>query len=361
MSRPESDINAKIKEVFSGFNAGGEFLSAEKFGSGHINDSFHVKTTSGLSSGYLLQRINHKVFRNIPALMNNILEVTKYLSAKIESGKEQAVGFMTMELVPAGDGKWYYCDQEGNCWRMYYHIPGSFSYDKVENPSMAYEGGRAFGRFQQLTAGFEISKLSETIPLFHNIDMRLEAFNKVIKNDPVNRAGEVKNEIDFIRQRAGEMRIILLLGESGKIPLRVTHNDTKFNNILFDKEGKGICIVDLDTVMPGYSLYDFGDAIRTGANAAAEDEKNLERVGIDLGLFGAYTRGYLEMTQNLLNSTEKEYLAFSAKFMTYIIGLRFLTDFIDGDHYFRIRFPEHNLRRARVQFRLLESMERNFK
>ena len=178
--------------------------------------------------------------------------------------------------------------------------------------------------------------------------------------DPVNRIKDVLNEIDFVEKRAEEMKTILKLGKAGRIPVRVTHNDTKFNNILFDENNKAVCIVDLDTVMPGYVLYDFGDAIRTGANMAAEDEKDLSKVKIDLKLFEAYTKGYLSIASGFLNRTEIEFLAFSAKFMTYIIGLRFLTDHIDGDHYYRIHFENHNLQRARAQFKLLESMEANF-
>jgi len=350
----------KIKGIVSHFRIEGSFASSSVIGSGHINDSYLITTLPDSAPDYVLQRINHQIFKDIPALMNNILIVTQHIESKIRSGDSAAQGLTALQLIPTSKQEYYHTDGDGNSWRIYILLTGTKSYDIVENPSLAYEGGKAFGIFQYLTADIPVETLSETIPDFHDISKRLDNFRKTVKQDNVDRVKEVQKEIHFVEKRAEEMKTILNLGEVGKIPLRVTHNDTKFNNILFDNDNKAVCIVDLDTVMPGYVLYDFGDAIRTGANTAAEDEKNLSKVNINLELFEAYTRGYLSIASRFLNQTEKEYLAFSAKFMTYIIGLRFLTDHIDGDHYYRVHFENHNLQRARAQFRLLESMEENF-
>jgi hypothetical protein len=353
-------IMDNIKKIVSHFRIEGSFASSSVIGSGHINDSYLITTDPVYAPDYVLQRINHQIFKDIPGLMKNILIVTCHIESKIRSGDPAAQGLTALQLIPTRKQEYYHTDGDGNFWRMYNLIPGTKSYDIVESQSLAYEGGRAFGIFQYLTSDITIKTLSETIPDFHNICKRLDTFRTIVSQDPVNRVKDVMKEIGFVEQRAEEMKTILKLGETGKIPVRVTHNDTKFNNILFDIDNNAVCIVDLDTVMPGYVLYDFGDAIRTGANMAAEDEKDLSKVNINLELFDAYTKGYLSVASGFLNEKEKEYLAFSAKFMTYIIGLRFLTDHIDGDHYFRIHFENHNLQRARVQFRLLEGMEANF-
>jgi hypothetical protein len=240
------------------------------------------------------------------------------------------------------------------------YIRGSKSCDVVENPEMAYEAGKAFGIFQELTADLDANSLYEVLPNFHNIRYRLDNFRRTIETDPAGRVKSTQEEIFFVEQRAGEMHQILLLGESGAIPLRVTHNDTKINNVLFNDRNKAISVVDLDTVMPGFVLYDFGDAIRTGACTSAEDEADLEKVNFSLPLFEAYSRGYLEIAREFLTQPEIDHLPFSVKFMTYLIGLRFLTDHLDGDRYYKIRFPGHNLVRARAQFRLVGRMEESF-
>jgi hypothetical protein len=275
--------------------------------------------------------------------------------------KSSAIGdFQVIQLIPTHTGSFFVHDPDGNYWRLYNHVRDSKSFDVVSNPALAYEGGKAFGVFQYLASDLEPSSLYEILPDFHNIAKRLSTFRKTVALDPVGRVKEVANEIAFIETRSDEMHLIIRLGKEGKIPMRVTHNDTKFNNILFNRENKAISVVDLDTVMPGYILYDFGDAIRTGASTGAEDEVDLSRINIDLDLFEAYSKGYLETALNFLNNTETDHLAFSAKFMTYIIGLRFLTDHLDGDRYYKIAFPGHNLQRARAQFKLLQSMERHY-
>jgi Ser/Thr protein kinase RdoA (MazF antagonist) len=239
------------------------------------------------------------------------------------------------------------------------YVTDSLSYDEIGIDSIAFEAGRAFGLFQYLTADMDPSGLFEVLPGFHDAQLRLSNFRKSVERDVAGRRSSVNGDIRFAEARAEKMQQIKQLGEAGKIPLRVTHNDTKCNNVLFSPEDKAIAIVDLDTIMPGYSLYDFGDAIRTGTNTAAEDEQNLDKVGINLDLFEAYTGGYLSVALPSLNQVELEHLAFSARYMTWLIGLRFLTDYLDGDVYYKTSFPEHNLHRARVQFKLLESMEMN--
>jgi thiamine kinase-like enzyme len=350
----------KPEQVFSGFKTEASFRTASRIGSGHINDTYLI-TTGNSHVSYVLQRINSSIFKDIPGLMRNIGIVTRHLEQKILSGDPHASSFSILRLIPSTDGELYFRDPEGESWRLYNFIEGSKSYDIVESPALAMEGGRAFGLFQYLTSDIPAGELTETIPHFHDLGKRLGTFRDTVLKDPVKRADEVRKEIDFIEKRASEMMLIPELGREGKIPLRVTHNDTKFNNILFSHKNRATCIVDLDTVMPGYILYDFGDAIRTGANQAMEDEKDLRKICIDLELFEAYSKGYLETARQFLNATEIRNLARSAGFMTFIIGLRFLTDHIDGDHYYRILFPGHNLQRARAQFRLLESMEENAK
>lgn len=347
-----------ILNIASRFSINCTPIAFERIGSGHINDSYHIKTDPEEAREYVLQRINHHVFTNVPALTNNILKVTKHISGKILSG-EGNIPFESLHLIPCADAQFYFKDNEGNYWRMYNHIRGSKSYDLVPGPELAHEGGKAFGLFLKLTSDMDAAGLFEILPDFHNIETRLEAFRKVCRENIAGRVKEAKQEIAFIEERADEMHTIFNLGRSGCIPLRVTHNDTKFNNILFDSGNRAVCIVDLDTVMPGYVLYDFGDAIRTGANTGTEDEPDLSKVNIDLGLFEAYSGGFLETAGDSLTSDEIKHLAFSARFMTFIIGLRFLTDHLAGDTYYKIHFPGHNLQRARAQLRLVRSMEEN--
>jgi hypothetical protein len=348
-----------LTNIFSNFRTGAFFQSASRIGSGHINDTYKIATGNPETS-YVLQRINSSVFKDIPGLMKNIGVVTRHLENKINSGDDSARSLSALRLIPAKEELYFFRDENSDYWRLYNFIEGTKSYDVVESPALAYKGGRAFGLFQHLTSDIPADSLAETIPFFHDIEKRLAAFHNTVRKDPENRVNDLSREIEFVEKREEGMKTILNLLMDGKIPVRVTHNDTKFNNILFDADNNAVCIVDLDTVMPGTVLYDFGDAIRTGANTAAEDEKNLSLIAIDLDLFRAYSKGYLETAGQFLNEQERSLLAFSAKFMTYIIGLRFLTDHIDGDHYYRIHFPGHNLQRARAQFRLLESMEEKF-
>jgi hypothetical protein len=348
------------KYIFSNFRVSGTFKTGEPYGSGHINDTFRVLTSETDKPDYILQRINHHIFKNVPKLQDNILRVTSHIRKKLEQTPGANPDRETLTLIPALDGKPYFKDQEGNFWRIYIFIDKNRSYDRVESPAQAYEGGKAFGRFQYLISDLEGDPLHETIPNFHNMDMRLKTFFETVKNDPANRVSQAGPEIKFVEERAEVMTRILRLGEEKKIPERITHNDTKFNNVLLDENDKRLCVIDLDTVMPGYIHYDFGDSIRTTTNTGNEDEKDLSKVEMDIRLFEAYSKGFLEETKSFLTPVEIDNLAFSGKMMTFIIGLRFITDYLDGDHYFKIHHEHHNLQRAKAQFKLVASMERQF-
>jgi len=346
-----------LKEIYDYFVTDGTFLNGEPYGSGHIHDTFRIVTVEKDKDDYILQRLNNKVFKNIPELQHNIERVTVHLRNKLKTVPGSDIKRECLSLVPSRDGKSWIIDKEGNYWRMYIFISNHRSYNIVDSPYKAFEGGKAIGRFQAMLSDMPGGPLFDTIPWFHDIGKRLETFNLKINENPVGRVETVREEINQVLHRAEEMKIILKLGKEGKIPLRITHNDTKFNNILLDENDKALCVIDLDTVMPGYVHYDFGDAIRTAANTASEDEKDLSRIKIDINLFKAYSEGFLSETGDTLNDIEKEYLAFAPRLITYTIAVRFLTDFIDGDNYFKIHHELHNLQRARAQLRLMMSME----
>lgn len=346
-----------LKKLFECFIADGTYLAGEPFGSGHIHETFHIKTSEQDKDDYILQKLNNKVFRNIPELQDNIERVTVHLLGKISVIPDSDIKRQCLQLIPSRDGNSWITDSYGNYWRMFIFIRNHKSYDIVDSPDKAFEGGKAIGRFQALLADLPGKPLFETIPNFHNVERRLDALEKTLENDPAGRVSKTIDETNFILKRSDDMKIIHKLGRDGKIPVRTTHNDTKFNNILFDENDRSLCIIDLDTVMPGYFHSDFGDAIRTGANTAAEDEPELSKITMDINLFEAYAGGYLSETRDILNNVEKEHLALAPLLMTYEQALRFLTDYIDGDTYYRIHHEHHNLQRTRAQIRLLESME----
>ncbi len=350
-----------LKEIFKSFEADGTFIKGELYGSGHIHDTFRIETAEAQKDNYIIQRLNNKIFKNIPQLQNNIERVTIHLREKLGNIPGSNLKRECLQLIPAHkDGKSWITDKAGNYWRMYIFISNHRSYNIVDTPDKAYEGGKAIGRFQAMLADLPGNPLFETIPYFHDIEKRLETFITIVEVNPAERVEKAGNEISFVLKRAEEMKIILKLGKEGKIPIRITHNDTKFNNILLDEKDKALCVIDLDTVMPGYVHYDFGDAIRTTANIAAEDEKELSKVKMNINLFEAYAKGYLSETRDTLNDVEKEYLAFAPRLITYTIAVRFLTDFIDGDNYFKIHHEHHNLQRARAQLKLVDSMEEQY-
>jgi len=349
-----------LQKIIGQFNIAGTVSAIAPYGSGHINDTYLIETKEPEAFDYILQRINHKIFTNVPALMDNIQRVTKHIRLKLEALPGADPDREGLTLIPAIDGKNYYQDTEGSYWRVYIFISDNRSYDIVDSPEKAYQGGKMFGKFQAMIADLPGGPLYEIIPNFHNIERRLETYRATLGKDPVGRAASVKAETAFVLERTEEMGTILKLGREGRIPLRITHNDTKFNNVLLDGNDKGLCVIDLDTVMPGYVHYDFGDSIRTSTNTGAEDDADLSRVEMDIRLFEGYTKGFLEETRNTLNPVELDNLALSGKLLPYMIGLRFLTDYVNGDHYFKIKHEHHNLQRARAQFKLLTSMERQF-
>jgi hypothetical protein len=353
MNHPQYDLPA----IYDSFDGAGSFIGAQAFGSGHINSTYHIRISDQGHPGYVLQRINHLIFRNVDALMENIERVTGHLRRKIlmDGGDPDR---QTLTLIPARTGKSYMTDETGNFWRMYRFINRTRSYDMVVNPLLAREGGRTFGRFMQLLADLPGGPLHETIPKFHDLEWRLQAFEAAVSADARRRAGLTGREIDAIRSRADVMQTVLRLGRAGLIPFRITHNDTKFNNLLFDEHDQGLCVVDLDTVMPGHVHYDFGDSIRTVTSTALEDESDLTKVEFNIGLFDGFAAGFLEQTRAVLVQSETEQLVLAARLMPYIMGLRFLTDYLVGDSYYKIAYSEHNLVRARNQFKLLASMER---
>ncbi|MEA1886698.1 MAG: aminoglycoside phosphotransferase family protein [Bacteroidota bacterium] len=348
-----------LEKIFYRFNAGGLFENGFPYGNGHINDTYKITTTNN-PHDYILQRINNDIFTDIPHLQKNISRVTKHLRNKLEQIGEKDIDRKCLTLISTKTGESYLKHEDGKYWRMYIFISDHRSYDIVENAEQAREGGKAIGRFQAMLSDLPGPILNETIPFFHNIENRLNIFHDILSQDPERRAEETTAEIKFVADREEEMKTILRLGKQGKIPLRITHNDTKFNNILLDENDRALCLIDLDTVMPGYVHYDFGDAIRTAANCAAEDEENLSKVFMNMEFYKAFTEGYLREIGHVLNSTELEYLAFSPLLITYTIGLRFLTDYLNGDKYFKTQKDKHNLIRARNQFKLVESFEHNF-
>lgn len=349
-------MNANLITLASGFQIEGRPTAVTPIGSGHIHDSYLVSTLPSEAPDLFLQCINHKIFTNIGDLTGNILKVTSHLQNKLNSNSR--LPFHPIRLIPTTSGEWWHQDDAGTYWRMFNYITGCRSYDRLGSPTRAYQAGFAFGNFQALTADMDSRSLVEILPDFHHIGKRLRKFRETVAHDRVGRTGLAEHEIRFVESRAEEMHRVIHLAASGQIPVRVTHNDTKCNNVLFDVDDRAIAVIDLDTVMPGTILYDFGDAIRTGASTADEDEADTSRIGIDLRLFQAYSEGYLHAAKEFLIPEEIATLAFSARLMTYTIGLRFLTDYIDGDRYYKISAPDHNLLRARAQFKLLTSMEK---
>ena len=341
------------------FRFRGEFIYAEPFGEGHIHDTYAIyfKGRYIHPRRYILQRINTEVFKNPDALMDNIERVTAHLRKKIR----QAGGNVcreTLTVVRTVEGGSMYADANGDCWRAYLFIDDSTTFQSIEEPECFFQSARAFGRFIRQLDDFPVDTLHETIPNFHHTESRFEALVKAVIQDKAGRAVGVEKEIDFAMRRKTDASVLTGLLSEGKLPLRVTHNDTKLNNVLIDNAtGQSVCVVDLDTVMPGLSLYDFGDAIRFGASTAAEDEKDLTKVCFSPALFEAFTKGFLMETGEVLWPLEIDLLPFGAKIMTFECGIRFLTDYLNGDTYFKIHYSDHNLDRCRTQFKLVQEME----
>jgi thiamine kinase-like enzyme len=350
-------VKDQFREIFKRFNTSGTLCDVAQTGSGHIHTTFLLRTAEPEAPDYILQKINHQVFPDVDLLTNNIQRVTQHLQQK----KISEDGFVVLEMVRTKNYQNYLADAHGNYWRMFMNVKGSISYDEVPNTAIAYEAGKAYGHFLYNLHDFPIQTLQPVIPEFHSLSKRFGDFEKALKSDALNRKSEAKPEIDLVFSQIDEMKIIPEMDQKGQFPLRVTHNDTKINNVLFNTKGKAICVIDLDTVMPGLSLYDFGDAIRTAAATAAEDEQDLSKMKIDLQILEAFTKGFLEKTHTILTQDENSYLAFSCRYITFIQGMRFLTDYLDGDKYYKTSLENHNLIRARTQFKLAESMRESFK
>lgn len=354
MGREERDA----LQIAGLFEVEGEIESVAGHGNGHINDTLLVTCRDGEKyRKYILQRINHEIFKKPWEVMENIINVTEFLRGKIkENGGDPERE--TMRVVMAKDGTSYQKLEDGTYWRMYRFIEGATSYDEVKEPKDFYETALSFGHFQKLLEDYPADTLYETIPNFHNTADRLASFKKALKADAAHRAAEVQEEIQFILDREKDCHAICDMLSSGEIPLRVTHNDTKLNNIMIDNEtGKGICIIDLDTVMPGSALYDYGDSIRFGACTGAEDETDLSKISCDLELFEVYTKGYIEGCEGSLTQTEIKMLPMGAKVITLEQGIRFLTDYLEGDHYYKIHRPGQNLDRTRTQLKMVRDLE----
>ena len=336
-------------------------LGAVRYGQGHINDTYCVlcQGQEGDCVRFILQGINSAVFPDPEALMENFEGVTSFLRKKIRTmgGDPQRE---TLSLVPAKNGGRFFRDSQGKFWRLMPFVEGTDCFQSA-TPALFEASARAFGRFQRLLSDYPAETLHETIPDFHNTEARFAKFVAALEADPLGRAAQTRAEIQFVLDRKADCSVALEAQREGKLPLRVTHNDTKLNNILIDrKTGEGICVIDLDTTMPGLSINDFGDSIRFGANHCAEDEADLSKVAFDLELFEAYTRGFLEGAGGSLTPAELEYLPWGARLMTLECGIRFLTDYLEGDRYFRIHDPDQNLRRCRTQFKLVRDMEERF-
>lgn len=350
-----------IEKAIAQFKTEGNVISYERYGNGHINDTFVVVFREVFhEKRYILQRINHSIFSDPDKLMLNITRVTSFLKEEVKKlGGDELREVIT--VVGTRSDKSFYRDSEGSFWRMYLFIEDASCFDQVNKPEDFYQSAVAFGRFQKLLSAFDASSLYEVIPDFHNTPLRYKRFLQTLNEDKCNRAKEVKAEIEFFTKRKMDMECCKSYLDEGKLPLRVTHNDTKLNNVMIDdKTGNGLCVIDLDTVMPGLSIFDFGDSIRFGANTAAEDEKDISKVSLNLELFEQYVKGYLKGCEGSLTETEISMLPHGAKTMTLECGMRFLTDYLEGDVYFRIHREEHNLDRCHTQMALVLDMERKW-
>jgi len=350
---------AALRATAGQFEIPGAFLGAKSYGNGHINDTFAAGfDQGGARTRYILQRINTMIFREPHQLMANVANVTRHIRARLEAEGAQDPLRRVLTLVETREGASCHVDGAGQVWRCYLFVEGASSYEIVQSPAQAWEAARAFGAFQRHLADYAGPRLFETIPRFHHTRSRVETLKRAVAEDPCERAGAVRAEILDTLGREALADSLLALQASGEIPERITHNDTKLNNVLLDdRTGEGICVLDLDTVMPGLSLYDFGDLVRTATNPAAEDERDLALVQVQEPMFQALARGYLEGAGDALLPAEKERLVLAGKLLTYENAVRFLTDHLEGDPYYRIHREGHNLDRCRNQLALLRSLE----
>lgn len=348
-----------IHEAAGAFLAAGDFASARRLSIGHIHDTFVVTRQAGSGSRrYLLQRINSHVFPSPVAMMINISRVTEHIRDRLQQEGRVEEALRVLSVIPAADGHACWQDGEGGWWRTYSYVENTRVYDRVESPEMGYRGARAFGDFVRLLANLPGPRLEVTIPHFHDTPARFDALVRAVEADPGGRAGQARDAIVFALERQPLAGALADEGRTLDLPERVAHNDTKFNNVLFDRDsGEAVCVVDLDTVMPGLVLHDFGDLVRTTVSTAAEAERDPEKTDLRLPVFEAVARGYLAGAGGILTDHELRLMAVAPRVIALELGLRFLCDYLEGDRYFRAAYPEHNLDRARTQLRLLERME----
>ncbi|MGC1631428.1 MAG: aminoglycoside phosphotransferase family protein [Gelidibacter sp.] len=344
----------RLKFIFGQFDHESEFDGFEELASGHINDTYLIKTKT--KPYYVLQRINHGVFPDVPGLIENKVAISQHIKEKLQHLSPKKQKRRILKFFKTNTGASYFRGDEGNYWNLMGFIDKSVTHMTVPNEDVAYQGGRLLGQFLTLTNDFDATTLTEVIPDFHDMPFRYRQFEEALAKADKARVEKAKPYIDLVHHSKEEMHILQNLKESGEIKMRVTHNDTKISNILFNKKEKGLCLIDLDTVMPGIVHYDFGDAIRTSCNTAAEDETNLDLVEFNLDYYNAYTKGFLKNMGDSLTPIELKYLPLGAKTMIFIIGLRFLTDYLNGDIYFKTKYDDHNLNRAKNQFKLLQSL-----
>lgn len=351
-----------LPEVLEAFDFGDPVVGAVRYGKGHINDTFcvHTQPEDRCCRRFILQRMSAAAFKRPDQLMENIIGVTEYLGKEIERQNGDR-SREALEVIRPKSGLPYYTDREGGAWRVYPYVEGTVCYQSAETPELFAASGRAFGRFQRMLRDYPAQTLHETIPRFHDTEDRLAKLKAAIAEDKMGRVKDCQKEIDFALAREADCSTALQALREGRLPLRVTHNDTKLNNVLMDREtGEGLCIIDLDTVMPGLSINDFGDSIRFGANHSAEDERDLSKVSLDVDLFSVYTAAFLEGAEGSLTEEEVKMLPWGAKLMTLECGIRFLTDDLMGDEYFHIQRERQNLDRCRTQFKLVADMEENW-
>ncbi len=352
-------MDPSLQAISSHFSTEGDFLEVVPFGGGHINDTYLVRMrqSEGKVRRFIMQRINQEVFRKPEEVMVNIELVSAHLQAKaIQAGKDPARH--AIRLVRARDGRSFYRSEVGDIWRMMDFIEGAQTHPRARKPQHYYHAAKAFGEFLGALSDFPAADLFVTIPDFHHTPKRFQAFLGALESDRAKRARDISTEIEFVLRREKDTRALVGLLDQGLMPERVTHNDTKIDNVMIDDHtGEGICVIDLDTVMPGLVVFDFGDSVRSGANRAAEDEVNLDKVVFDLEVFDHLARGFLEATRSWLTPLEIEHLAFGARLITLEQGIRFLTDYLNGDTYYKIHWPGQNLARARTQLKLVAEME----
>jgi Ser/Thr protein kinase RdoA (MazF antagonist) len=343
-----------IQYIAQQFDLQGDILGFRAFGSGHINDTFLIETSA---QKYVIQRINHEVFKKPAAVMANIQLICEYQKNKLIKQKE-SINRQILQVVPTINSSYYYTDKSGNFWRTYIYVPDTVTFDIVENEKQAFQAGKGFGKFQRLLADLPPELLHETIPHFHHLSWRYEQLEKAIDHNTARRVDSVKPLISFALSRKAIAHQLDTYLSNGSLPLRATHNDTKINNVLMDKQTQEVvCVIDLDTAMAGAVIYDFGDLVRSSLSLSQEDEQDLSKIQLRMSIFKALSEGYLSETKHFITSSEKSLLVFGGKMITLIMGIRFLTDYLSGDVYYKIKYPTHNLDRCQTQFRLVELIE----